>query len=203
MSGMDKLTELLPCPFCGGEADTMTPEADDMRAATVMCMGCYCTGKECETEAQAIAAWNRRASQAVPAPSDHLVSVGKASGMVEARVSLAARQIRQTLRDYGHRCAETSLPDLIAADVDAVLRKQDEIHTPAPSDGLREAETRQGECHLQAMLLAAEVAEACAPSDEWSQETKDTYYFAVRDAARAIRKNAALTPSPAQEGDRT
>ena len=72
MSGMDRLTELLPCPFCGGEADTMTPEADDMRAATVMCMGCYCTGKECETEAQAIAAWNRRASQAAPAPSDAL-----------------------------------------------------------------------------------------------------------------------------------
>ena len=72
MSGMDRLTELLPCPFCGGEADTMTPEADDMRAATVMCMGCYCTGKECETEAQAIAAWNRRASQAAPAPSDGL-----------------------------------------------------------------------------------------------------------------------------------
>ena len=70
MSGMDKLTALVPCPFCGGEADTMTPEADDMRAATVMCMGCYCTGKECETEAQAIAAWNRRASQAAPAPSD-------------------------------------------------------------------------------------------------------------------------------------
>ena len=83
---------------------------------------------------------HRRASQAAPAPSDHLVSVGKASGMVEARVSLAARQIRQTLRDYGHRCAETSLPDLIAADVDAALRKQDEIHALAPSDALREAE---------------------------------------------------------------
>ena len=77
---------------------------------------------------------HRRASQAAPAPSDHLVSVGKASGMVEARVSLAARQIRQTLRDYGHRCAETSLPDLIAADVDAALRKQDELHAPARQD---------------------------------------------------------------------
>ena len=76
---------------------------------------------------------HRRASQAAPAPSDRLVSVGKASGMVEARVSLAARQIRQTLRDYGHRCAETSLPDLIAADVDAALRKQDELHVPAPA----------------------------------------------------------------------
>lgn len=81
----------------------------------------------------------RRASQAAPAPSDRLVSVGKASGLVEARASLAARQIRQTLRDYGHRCAETSLPELIATDVDAALRKQEEIHAPAPSDGLREA----------------------------------------------------------------
>ena len=47
--------------------------------------------------------------------------------------------------------------------------------------------------HTKAMLLAAEVAEACAPSDEWAQETKDTYYFALRDAARAIRKMAAVT----------
>lgn len=85
--------------------------------------------------------FNALAARTAPAPSDHLVSVGKASGMVEARVSLAARQIRQTLRDYGHRCAETSLPDLIAADVDAALRKQDEVHAPAPSDGLREALT--------------------------------------------------------------
>lgn len=76
---------------------------------------------------------HRRASQAATVPSDHLVIVGKASGMVETRVSLAARQIRQTLRDYGHRCAETSLPELIAADVDAAIRKQDEIHAPAPS----------------------------------------------------------------------
>lgn len=74
-------TELQPCPFCGGEADTMTPEADDMRAATVMCMGCYCTGKECETKAQAIAAWNRRASQAAPAPSDGLLEAAIAEAL--------------------------------------------------------------------------------------------------------------------------
>lgn len=172
MSGMDRLTAILPCPFCGGEADTMTPEEDDMRAATVMCMGCYCTGKECETEAQAIAAWNRRASQAAPAPQ---------KPVAWAETDHKGKVIGVSMNQYPWHPTP-----LYAA--------------PAPSDGLREAETRQGECHLQAMLLAAEVAEACAPSDEWSQETKDTYYFAVRDAARAIRKNAALTPSPAQEG---
>lgn len=52
--------EIKPCPFCGGEADLMTPEDDQMRLYTAMCMGCYCTGKECETEAEAIKAWNTR-----------------------------------------------------------------------------------------------------------------------------------------------
>ena len=144
MSGMDRLTELLPCPFCGDNHATTTYTRDGRLVVCTSCgakSGNYYHGPKHlpSADERAIAAWNRRASQAAPAPSDHLVSVGKASGMVEARVSLAARQIRQTLRDYGHRCAETSLPDLIAADVDAALRKQDEVHAPAPSDGLREA----------------------------------------------------------------
>ena len=125
---------------------------------------------------------HRRASQAAPTPSDHLVSVGKASGMVEARVSLAARQIRQTLRDYGHRCAETSLPDLIAADVDAALRKQDEIHALAPSDGLREAWIAGRDA------AAAEAFYACGCKDSIEALTPPAAY-----------SRAALTPAPAQE----
>jgi Lar family restriction alleviation protein len=52
--------KLKPCPFCGGEADIMTPEDDNMRLAAVMCMGCYVTGPEREAEDLAIAAWNTR-----------------------------------------------------------------------------------------------------------------------------------------------
>ena len=162
-------TELLPCPFCGDNHATTTYTRDGRLVVCTSCgakSGNYYHGPKDMPSAdeRAIAAWNRRASRAA------LVSVGKASGMVEARVSLAARQIRQTLRDYGHRCAETSLPDLIAADVDAALRKQDEIHAPATSDGLREAlETIRdgyGPNHLSKFALAIASAALSSPSKD-------------------------------------
>ena len=132
---------------------------------------------------------HRRASQAAPAPSDRLVSVGKASGLVEARVSLAARQIRQTLRDYGHRCAETSLPDLIAADVDAALRKQDELHAPAPSDGLREAV----EAERERIAVALEAEADLLPCAEDAAVTRSNAALirAIGDDIRALRRAAS------------
>ena len=63
---MTDAPELKPCPFCGGDADLMTPEDDNMRLATAMCMGCYITGPEKETEAEAITAWNTRADLTKP-----------------------------------------------------------------------------------------------------------------------------------------
>lgn len=39
----------------------------------------------------------------------------------EARVSLVARSVRKTLRDYGHSSAESSLPELIAADAERAM----------------------------------------------------------------------------------
>lgn len=138
---------------------------------------------------------HRCASQAAPAPSDHLVSVGKASGMVEARVSLAARQIRQTLRDYGHRCAETSLPDLIAADVDAALRKQDELHAPAPSDGLREAV----EAERERIAVALETEADLLPCAEDAAVTRSNAALIRADFSYEDADRAALTSAPAQE----
>jgi Lar family restriction alleviation protein len=48
--------ELLPCPFCGGEA-----EADGLpNYAYYMCKECGASSKTCTTEENARAAWNRR-----------------------------------------------------------------------------------------------------------------------------------------------
>jgi hypothetical protein len=48
---------LLPCPFCGGDADLVLPPSS---RPYVACLDNFCTGPQ-ETREKAIAAWNRRA----------------------------------------------------------------------------------------------------------------------------------------------
>jgi len=55
--------ELLPCPFCGGEAHLVQPH--DNSRPYVMCITSYCTSPKMD-DAKAIAAWNRR----TPAPEE-------------------------------------------------------------------------------------------------------------------------------------
>lgn len=56
------MSELLPCPFCGGEAEMLT--AESMHGGYmfgIMCNDCRSRGDVYDTEAEAIAAWNSRA----------------------------------------------------------------------------------------------------------------------------------------------
>lgn len=56
-------SELKPCPFCG--APDIDPDAeDDNGRFYVCCMNCWATASHYETKADAIAAWNTRASDA-------------------------------------------------------------------------------------------------------------------------------------------
>lgn len=59
--------DLLPCPFCGCEAHvrralSVVYQKDDSKDYCVECMNpnCWVQGKECNTEAEATAHWNKR-----------------------------------------------------------------------------------------------------------------------------------------------
>ena len=53
------MSDLKPCPFCGGEASTYSMETWWVSHACD-CLGKYVGTKEYATEAEAIAAWNTR-----------------------------------------------------------------------------------------------------------------------------------------------
>ena len=58
---MGQVSELLPCPFCGGEAEILT--AESMHGGNlygVMCDCCAGRADVYDTEAEAIAAWTTR-----------------------------------------------------------------------------------------------------------------------------------------------
>ena len=55
------MSDLLFCPFCGGEAETLTAESmNGGYLFGIMCSDCRSRGDVYDTEAEAIAAWNTR-----------------------------------------------------------------------------------------------------------------------------------------------
>lgn len=69
-----------------------------------------------------------------PAPVSNLVAepvVPITAGMPELRVSLIARAVRQSLRNYGHKVAESTLPECIAGDVERTLAAHERTWTPS------------------------------------------------------------------------
>lgn len=54
------MSELKPCPFCGGEAEIMGYRYD---CKWIICKKCMAETAAYETSEQAIAAWNRRAGE--------------------------------------------------------------------------------------------------------------------------------------------
>lgn len=58
------MTELKPCPFCGGDEIYLTVASTVGKVywAKVDCNRCFCGTSKKDTEEDAIEAWNRRAT---------------------------------------------------------------------------------------------------------------------------------------------
>ena len=73
------------------------------------------------------------------------------SPIPEARVSLIARAVRASLRAYGHKVADSSLPECIASDVEATLRT---MRPKAPATDAGEVERRLADAHAALRRIA-------------------------------------------------
>jgi len=91
----DLSARLLPCPFCGGEAEIWRAHME--RTAWIGCMGkcSVLVSREYKTDAEAIAAWNTRV------PTDHERAVQAA---VAKAVEAADKALQDALAyiDKGH-----------------------------------------------------------------------------------------------------
>ena len=58
------MSELLPCPFCGGEAEIkhVTQLWEPRNSYWAQCYNCLMSGKHFTTEAEAIETWNTRSA---------------------------------------------------------------------------------------------------------------------------------------------
>ena len=55
------MTELKPCPFCGGKNIDLSEAGLKTDVWFVQCWDCYATFPHFDSETEAIEAWNRRA----------------------------------------------------------------------------------------------------------------------------------------------
>ena len=205
MSGMDRLTELLPCPFCGDNHATTTYTRDGRLVVCTSCgakSGNYYHGPKDlpSADERAIAAWNRRASQAAPAPKD-----GKPEWLSHCAVCRRVIDTREEC-DGGdpHGCEVGSDFWVCSPECwDAQCVGDGVLAAPAPSGGLRVPKT----------LTAAQLADACMSyRHDYGLMIGDEREDVRREAAewwRCFEKTlndppahlrAALSASPAQEG---
>ena len=92
-------TKLLPCPFCGGEADTVGNLGHPHESWLVTCAACQIELYDFSSLDEAIAAWNRRA--AAEHYDDDLMTV-YLKGVSDGKREQAARvqRLEDALRFY-------------------------------------------------------------------------------------------------------
>lgn len=100
------MTDLLPCPFCGGEAEMLTAESmNGGYLFGIMCNDCRSRGDVYDTEAEAIAAWNVRVDY-----HGYEQAAIEAWESVKAWNSRAERTCKPVEKDGVMRCPDCDYP---------------------------------------------------------------------------------------------
>ena len=116
---MSEPTELLPCPFCGGEANVIDHHNDDGSVSVGCnndtCLGFSGLGWLYKTEAEAIEAWNTRTPVEydgwfyLPKPKENIVQYGE-SEVVKTECGYKINQrvsvFESAIREWGDQLGE-------------------------------------------------------------------------------------------------
>ena len=112
------MIELLPCPFCGGEAELDAGETLDDHVVKltyyVFCFGCFVQSVKFPSEADAIEAWNCRAAPpAIATPINHieLMNLGFLDAGIDGFYYLAVSEARIQVMLYADGRTEVEITE--------------------------------------------------------------------------------------------
>jgi len=142
----EKIAELLPCPFCGGEAHLVIED----EFSRFRCSQCGATGAPAEygREYDATAAWNRRASHSLASAHEVKLTPGWlardiaiASARLQPQVSVGGGEDAEEA--FRHWKAEAHVERTRAEELEKALDREiahaDELRQSATSATMREA----------------------------------------------------------------
>lgn len=103
------MSELLSCPFCGGEGKTFIRDWDDgTQSLWIECQNCGAEAGHCSNEQEAIEAWNTRAYPycqfARPNHDEACVLMGELKQAKLNGVNLVPERTCHFIENYGEGC---------------------------------------------------------------------------------------------------
>lgn len=189
----DNPPDLMPCPFCGGEAERITIGDDEPNNAggdVICCTRCQASSHvEFGRKENLVSIWNTRPSPSPALPSEESVT----KEMIEAGLACFNQWWRNGGNDFGPPTEE------MLADVFRAMQSVPQV-TPVPSEGLSEATVRRAyehfQHHAEAPCSASAMREAIELAIAAMQATPETGWQGIerlQATARALSSSAFTT----------
>lgn len=106
-------------------------------------------------------------------PGEPVAVVPITTGMPELRVSLIARSVRQSLRNYGYKVADSTLPECVAGDVDRTLAEHEKVWPGRTAELEAEVKRLEATDGLAVLNKAIEELELVASEDQPNKMQED------------------------------